>query len=73
MDILKITVRAVGRDQFAGLKGHDYIRARNLTPKPNHYIEQCPHCSMMGKLKDVQNILEVHFSADSKPELRIAA
>jgi len=28
----KVNVRASARDDYAGLRGHDYIKARNLNP-----------------------------------------
>ena len=52
-----VRTRAVGRDLFAGLKGHDYIRARELTPRPNHHLPDCAHCALMEKLPTVRRLL----------------
>jgi hypothetical protein len=52
-----VRVRASVPDKYAGLKGLDYIRARGLSPRPNHSVTNCEHCALMEYLPAVLNIL----------------
>jgi hypothetical protein len=43
----------------ADLRGHDYIKARGLTPKPNrNHSETCQHCALQEMLPAVIQITE---------------
>lgn len=57
-DIIKVTVRASVPDPFAGLKAHDYIEARGLSPKfLGEQRHQCESCRQAELLPAVQNII----------------
>ncbi len=54
----KVTVRVSAKDPFAGLKAHDYIAARGLTPKSMDERHHCEICRQAELLPAVLNIIE---------------
>lgn len=56
MDRVSVRTRARGKDQFAGLIGAAYIKARGLTAQPNHHVVACEHCAQQEMLPAIQRI-----------------
>lgn len=55
----KVRIRAAVPDPYAGLKDHDYIAARGLTPKfLGEQRHVCESCAQAELLPIVQNIIE---------------
>lgn len=53
----KVTVRVSAPDPFAGLRGHQYIAARGLTPRSMNERHQCDTCAQAELLPVVLNII----------------
>lgn len=47
-------------DPYAGLKGHNYIAARGLTPRSTHKAPACKHCSHAENLPAILSIIAAH-------------
>lgn len=54
----KVRVRAAVPDPYAGMRGHDYIAARGLSPKfLGEQRHQCQTCAQAELLPVVLNII----------------